>query len=275
MLINGMQGLGDNIYQRAFIARFNRPVQLVTPWPQIYADLPHVSCVASSTRLRTQAKNVESVQSWSRRRVGGPVINVRYGAGGILPGMASCFGFEPGELSLPPVGERLITERYVLVRPVTLRSEWRADSRNPLPEYVAQAAQAFAERGYTVVSVADLADGAEWALEPLPQAHRRYHSGQLSVMHLLNLVAHADAVIGGIGWIVPAALAVKVPAWIVCGGQGGYNAPELITPRGHHLNFVVPDNFCRCHARDHSCNKGISDYEHQLASWIARYPSLV
>lgn len=275
MLINGMQGLGDNIYQRAFIARYTRPLQLKTPWPQLYADLPHVSFVQPATKLRTQSKNVFKLSVWQPQRVGTPSLNVRYGATGIVRGMTMCFGFEPGDFTLPDFGARLIDRPYVLVRPVTVRSEWRADSRNPLPEYVAEAAQAFAERGYTVVSVADLVEGVEWALDPLPPAHIRYHAGELEIAQLLNLVSHAAAVIGGVGWIVPAAIASKTPAWIVCGGQGGYNAPELICPRGHDVTFAVPDNFCRCTSRDHKCDKRIYDYRHNFAAWFHRYAAVV
>ena len=40
-LVDGMCGLGDNIYQRAVLKRLllDGPVYLRTPWPELVADL--------------------------------------------------------------------------------------------------------------------------------------------------------------------------------------------------------------------------------------------
>lgn len=277
MHIQGMKGLGDNIYQRAFLKGLKHPVWLETPWPELYADLPMVRLVKPDTKLRTQAKNMRRHAAWERAPRG-RITQVAYGQAGIIPGMAAKFGRQPGEFDLPDFGPSPVGGRYIVVRPVTLRSEWRADSRNPLPEYVAQAAAEMRRRGFTVVSVADLEDGMEWALEPLPPADIRYHAGELPVEQLLALLQGAVAVIGGIGWIVPAAIAAKIPAWIVCGGQGGYNAPELITAPTMDLTriaFAVPDNFCRCTQREHTCDKRIPDYDQRFAEWTDRLPAVV
>ena len=45
MIVRGMKGLGDNIYQRAFVKRLPGPVYLETPWPELYEDLPGVKFV--------------------------------------------------------------------------------------------------------------------------------------------------------------------------------------------------------------------------------------
>src|SRR5699024_9964063 len=145
---------------------------------------------------------------------------VPYGRNGIIPGLTAAFGFEPAAMDLPSYGEPLVSGDYVLVRPVTVRAEGRAEARNPLPEYVAEAAAAARARGLSVVSVADLQPGAEWALDPLPEADVVLPAGELDTRQLLALAQNARALIGGIGWIIPAALAANVPAWIVCGGQG-------------------------------------------------------
>ena len=277
MHIQGMKGLGDNIYQRAFLKGLKYPVWLETPWPELYADLPMVRLVKPDTKLRTQAKNMRRHTAWEQMPRG-RITQVAYGQAGIIAGMAAKFGRQPGDFDLLVFGPSPVAGRYVVVRPVTLRSEWRADSRNPLPEYVAQAAAEMRRRGFTVVSVADLEDGKEWALDPLPPADIRYHAGELPVEQLLALLQGAVAVIGGIGWIVPAAIAAKVPAWIVCGGQGGYNAPELITAPTMDLTriaFAVPGNFCRCTQRDHSCDKRIADYDQRFAEWADRLPAVV
>lgn len=278
MLIRGMKGLGDNIYQRAFIRQLPGRVWLETPWPELYRDMPHVRFVRPATDLRTQAKNIARHAGWVSPPRGLGQLSIRYGAPGIYNGMRNSFRVQPGPLDLPDFGPAPVAGRYVLVRPVTVRAEWRADTRNPLPEYIANAAAEMRRRGYQVVSVADLQPGQEWALDPLPEADVRYHAGELPVDQLLALLQGAAAVIGGIGWIVPASIAAGVPAWIVCGGQGGYNAPELITDRAmdtSRLTFAVPDNFCRCTERQHTCDKRIQNYDQRFAEWADRLPAVV
>lgn len=271
MIIHSMKGLGDNIYQRAFLKNMPDPIYLDTPWPELVSDLPHVHCVRPQTNLRTQAKNIARHSSWLMPPAKQSARHIRYGTEGIIPGMTACFGVAPAEFDLPPLPPSPETGKYVVVRPATVRSEWRADTRNPDPDYIRIAATEAINRGYRVISVADLQDGVEWVVGDLPPADLQYHKGELPVEQLLSLVANASAVIGGIGWLVPAALAAKVPAWIICGGQGSYNAPELITPKGQsNITFAVPDNFCRCRLKQHNCDKRISDYDSKLAQWADR-----
>lgn len=266
-----MLGLGDNLYERAFIKALPKPVYLSTPWPFIFHDIPGVHFIRPQTTLRTQAKNIARHTDWVMPPGRQPARHIRYGVEGIIPGMTASFGVAPTEFDLPPLPPSPETGKYVVVRPATVRSEWRADTRNPDPEYIYRAAWEARLRGYKVISVADLQQGQEWLVGELPQAHVQYHKGELPVEQLLSLVANASAVIGGIGWLVPAALAAKVPAWIICGGQGGYNAPELIAPKGpSNVTFAVPDNFCRCRQKIHNCDKRISDYDSKLAQWADR-----
>lgn len=276
MLIHSMKGLGDNIYQRAFVKQLPKPVYLDTPWPELYRDIPGVHCVKPSTPLRTQSKNIARQTTWATAPAGLPARHIRYGAEGIVPGMTAAFGVAPGEFDLPPLPRSPEQgQPYVVVRPVTVRSEWRADTRNPLTEYVNMAAGCAINRGYIVVSVADLQEGQEWPVGDTPISDVQYHKGELNVDQLLALVQGAAAVIGGIGWLVPAALAARVPAWIVCGGQGGFNSPEHICPPDSTITFAVPDRFCLCRLKVHNCDKRISDYESKLAVWADRYLAVV
>ncbi len=275
MFIRSMQGLGDSIYCRAFLKKFPE-CHAETPWPQLLKDLP-VKCVRPDTKLRTQLRNVNREHDW-HAPVGGPNLRIAYGRDPIIQGLCKAFRCEPGEFDLPDFGPSPVEGRYVLVRPATVRAEWRADTRNPLPEYIASAASEMRRRGWKVVSVADLEPGKEWALDPLPPADIQFHKGELPVEQLLALLQHADAVIGGIGWIVPASIAAKVPAWIICGGQGGYNSPEHITDKCMDLSritFAVPDRFCRCTLKQHTCDKRIADHDARFAAWADRLPALV
>lgn len=275
MLIKGMMGLGDNIFARAFIRNYPGTF-LETPWPELYSDL-NVKCVRPSTKLRTQAKNIDRQHRWNKAPPSRE-LRIAYGRDPIIRGLRKAFRCEPAEFDLPDFGPSPVGERYVLVRPATVRAEWRADTRNPLPEYIAGAAAEMRRRGWKVVSVADLEPGREWALEPMPPADIQFHKGELPVEQLLALLQHADAVIGGIGWIVPAAIAAKVPVWIICGGQGGFNSPEHITDPCMDLSritFAVPDRFCRCTLKEHNCDKRITDHDQRFAAWADRLPALV
>lgn len=275
MFIKGMMGLGDNIYARAFLKRYPG-THLETCWPQLYRDLD-VKCVRPETQLRTQGKNLRRDHAW-HAPPGGPQLRIAYGRDPIIQGLRKAFRCEPVDFDLPDFGTSPVEGRYVLVRPATVRAEWRADTRNPDPQYIASAAAEMRRRGYRVVSVADLEHGKEWALEPLPSADIRFHQGELPVEQLLALLQHAAAVIGGIGWIVPAAIAAKAPAWIICGGQGGFNSPEHITDPCMDLSritFAVPANFCRCTLKQHTCDKRIADYDARFAAWADRLPALV
>lgn len=268
MIINGMLGLGDNLFERPFIKALPKPVYLSTPWPFLFHDIPGVHFIRPQTTLRTQAKNIARHADWVMPPGRQPTRQIRYGAEGIIPGMIASFGVMPGEFDLPPLPPSPVGGKYVVVRPATVRSEWRADTRNPDPHYINVAAHLAELRGYKVISVADIVDGVEWMVDghdyPIDV---RYHKGELPVEQLLALVKGAAAVIGGIGWIVPATLAAKVPAWIICGGQGGFNAPELICPAGSTITFAVPDKLCRCKLKQHDCDKRISDYDSKFASW--------
>lgn len=270
MLIGAMRGLGDSIYSRAFLKKF--PGAYVdTPWPELTEDLP-IKPVRPSTTLRTQKKNVERIASWFNRPAEREV-KIRYGKDGIILGMIESFGVQPGSFDLPDFGPSPVAGDYVVVRPVTVREEWRADTRNPLPEYVDSAARYASACGFIVVSIADLEVNKEWLIGDAPYADITYHSGELDVTQLMALIAGARAVIGGIGWIVPATICYRVPAWIICGGQGGYNAPEKITSPlmgKHKTEFAVPDNFCHCTLKQHDCDKRISNYDARFAEWLDR-----
>lgn len=266
-----MRGLGDCLFQRPFIKALPKPLYIDTPWPEIYSDIPGVHFLRPQTNLRTQAKNIARHATWTMPPTRQPTRQIRYGTEGIIPGMIASFGVMPGEFDLPPLPPSPATGKYVVVRPATVRSEWRADTRNPASLYIDLAARRASEHGYKVISVADLVEGVEWVQDYEPYADVKYHKGELPVEQLLALVKGAAAVIGGIGWIVPAALAAKVSAWIICGGQGGFNSPEQICPSGSTITFAVPDNFCKCRLKTHNCDKRISNYDSKLADWAGRH----
>lgn len=281
LLIRGMWGLGDNIYSRPFVratvAKYE--LYLETPWPELYEDLD-IKFVRGTRRLRTQQKNIarQSSDLWShslpRRQIQIGYPSVEWV--GIVASLEHRWErlhirFDPALFDLPDMGSSPIkSDRPIaVVRPVTVRAEWRNEARNPQPEYVNMLAAELMTT-HTVVAVADLAPGQEWLVGELPPAQHYFVSGELAVRELLALVRDADIVIGGVGWIVPAGLALKVRTFIVLGGHGGHNAPAKIAdPRLNlsRIGFAVPEKFCRCTNMLHNCDKRIADPVGQFLRW--------
>ncbi len=272
MVIDSMQGLGDNIYQRAFVKQLKGPVVINTPWPQLYSDLPNVIFARRNTTLRTQRKNVETanVKYDIENDIKGPRRKARYSVNGVLPGMAASLGVQPGPMDLPSFGKNPHAgERYALIRPVTVRREWAAHSRNCLPEYVETAVKMLKKRGIKTISVADLEPKEEWLVGEAPLTDIQYHKGELDVEQLLSLTQDAWVVVGPVGWIVPACMAYRTQAVIICGGQGGFNHPSKLTDaRDNTITFAMPDTMCMCTEKSHECEKTITKFDSKFASYL-------
>lgn len=270
-----MHGLGDNIYQRAFVREIADIVFLQTSWPQLYRDLPNVRPVMGVTRLRTQRKNIvaqgQGVWFQAPRMLSRKIhYNFRgFPSSGatILGSMARGFGVQAKVFDLPRFERFEVDFPYAVVRPATVREEWKNPARNPRAEYIAEAAGQLRARGLKVISVADLALGAEWADGPLPPCDLAYYHGELGLERLLGLIQGATVVVGGVGWIVPAAIAAGVPLITLLGGQGGHNDPSRIVGAPMDLSrarWIRPDNYCSCKDMRHGCDKRISDFSQKF-----------
>lgn len=259
--LKGMLGLGDNIYQRAVVRELG-PVELETSWPQLYSDLP-VKCIRPQTRLRTQAKNAARME-WASSTGSGPVMPIGYNdKHTILESYLQSAGVYKRKIKFDGPATGAKRTRNILIRPATVRREWRADSRNPDPRYIAEAAELL-KHDFNLISVADLKPGEEWVVGELPFAHERYHAGELPLEALLALVDGAAGVVGGVGWAVPASVAYRVPMLLLYGGWGRANGPRrLFDPRMDSTQVVqaLPDRFCMCNDRGHTCDKHISHLE--------------
>lgn len=275
--IRGMWGLGDNCYSRPFVRSLarNHSIWLETPWPELYADLD-IKFVRGARRLRTQLKNIERQprDRWSRPPPGTREIAISYsGASTIVHGLQLRFGvnFEPKLFDLPDMGPSpFSSDRPIaVVRPVTVRSEWYNHARNPRPEYLFEIVNEL-KKTHTIVSVADLEPGFEWLVGRLSPADKYFVNGELSIRSLLALVRDADIVLGGVGWIVPAGLALKVKTFVILGGNGGHSSPAKITdPRFDlsRLGFAYPDKYCQCTNMLHDCTKEMADPLGQFSRW--------
>jgi hypothetical protein len=285
LIIEGMQGLGDNVFQRPFIKALSREwdVFLETAWPELYADLP-VKFVNPQTRLRTQAKNAaRSKIEWAARPSGckqvkrNSYVNAFRGGRSIIAGMEESFGIKLNaadfDLPLLPPPPIVTSKPIAFVRPVTLRREWYNAARNPDPKYIADIVETLRPTHH-IVAVADIEPGAEWLIGPALRSDRDFIAGQLLMMDMLALLTASDIVLGGVGYIVPASIALKRHCFVVLGGQGGHNAPDKILDRRldcSRIGFAMPENFCRCTSMRHNCNKTISNLQDQWRNYCQRH----
>lgn len=209
--------------------------------------------------------------------MGAREIRIGYGAaalaqGSIINAMRQQFNVASPLFNLPDFGQSPVRSRrpIALIRPVTVRREWLNQARNPEPAYIAQAARVL-RKHFFVVSVADLADGEEWLIGEPPEADLILHNGELSVTQILALADKASVALGGVGWIVPAAICYGTPLYVVQGGCGGHNASHIITDPSMNLRRVgwaQPDNYCMCNKMAHGCSKRISHFEENFTRWL-------
>ncbi len=280
LYFEGMYGLGDNIYQRPFLHHFPG-AYLCTPWPELYQGL-NVHCVRSETTLRTQQKNERRsdyryhsvpVRALRKRIFYGPI---ELACGGIVQTFRDQFGVtEPLVFDLPSFNHMspLIPqgERIAIIRPATIRTEWASASRNPDPAYLCSAARLLRQAGFFVISVADTEPGKEWIVGPEPEADLRLHQGELNITELCSLYEQAAAVVAPVGFSIPMAIAYQTPLFIVAGGRGGHNAPNVVTDPEMNLSKVrwaIPDNYCLCTDADHHCDKRIGNFKQQFNGWL-------
>lgn len=270
--VEGMHGLGDSIYLRAFVKSLaaRGEVYLATPWPELFADLG-VKCVRKNTVMRTQVKNIAaSAYPWHAApsmSMCGRHLRAGYDLRQetILEGFRRTLGVDPGPFDLPAGPSGGYSPRAI-VRPATVRREMPWTARNPHPGYIADAAAALGRAGAYVVSVADLQDGEEWLDGPAPPCDLARHDG-VPLPHLLALVRDARALVGGVGWLLPAAIASGVPMLCIAGGHGGMNAPEKVG-MAPNVTWALPDHYDLGSDPQADCDKTISRFGEILADWI-------
>jgi hypothetical protein len=280
LVVDGMNGLGDNLHQRALVRELVKAhtVWLKTPWPSLYHDLAgqNLRLVNSNTRLRTQAKNArreaaaftqDCIPSDAKK------INVSYPPAlvrkqrGVLSAMAAQVGLNAAalDLSLPvPAdwqhGLKLPAGRPVIVfRPLTERREWGGNvARNPDPEAylpLYRALRDLCPNAY-IVSVADLEDGKEWVIHPAVDADLCLHAGELDIRQLAALVRDASLVFTAPGMALVLAQAVGTPVVCVFGGYESaysFSAGAKRTP----TLAIEPMQPCDCFSHKHACRKSI------------------
>lgn len=292
--INSFHGIGDMIYVRPFIKELcNRDLEVYidTSLPQLLKDCKNIRLLRPNILWRTQLNNLSNnsndinwytgeIPRFSNTNIIDPLYNEEDLANSsVIHSFERKFNisFDNLELDYPELishGLNLPTDKKIaIIRPVTIRAEWECESRAPLSNYIAWCSKILMDSGYYVISIADLKQGQEWLVDPAPPAHLCLYNQQLSIEKTLALIQSADVVVGGSGFIVPAAIAAKVPLFIIFGGRGGFDAPWKILDLRMDLRkigWAIPDEFCRCTSMKHTCNKKISDLDRQFFDFMAR-----
>lgn len=308
IILDCYTGLGDCIYirpfARALAEQSDETVVVMTPWVELFQDIPNLKIAKPAYTLRTQGKNMQRIEKgnpdfkWfepsDAEKASATKIKMSYDqadlkTGGIIKTFEKKCGtdFNPAYFDIPDfsdkiniaalngkIGADIERDKIAFLRPVTVRKEWTNTARPPDPRYVADAARILMESGYHVVSVADLAENEEWMLAPHPDAHVKLYKGELTMVELLYFIQKSAIAVGGVGFIVPAALAARTPQFIIFGGLGAYNAIHKITDyRMEDVNrlvgYALPVQFCRCTDSRHGCSKFINDLPEQLYRYLS------
>lgn len=290
--VKGMQGIGDTLYARPFIKRLaqDHKLYIETVLPELLADIHGVSFVRPTSTLRTQSLHLltSTVKFVDLPKVD-ETIDWNYGhnaqRGKTVPGVIEGLIGKYGTMGIREFREKMdlpsLPGHYLrlphgmplaVIRPVTTRTEFPAESRAPNPNYVGWAAKTLKAAGYYVVSIADC-DGAHEVLEHEPPAHLSLHKGELGILGALALIRDASLVVGGSGFIVPAAIAAKTNLFVIFGGRGAYDSPQRIFDIRMDMSkigWAMPDNFCRCTQLKHDCAKTISNLDDKFYSFMSR-----
>jgi hypothetical protein len=282
----GMGGTGDCVYSRPLVRQLVQErgeIWYSTPYPELVEDIPGVHPVRwGLMRLRCQSKSMDATPGsvWSKLPPG-PLkeIRIQYYLHSLRRSVVEDMEWwtkeviEDFRFDLPDFGPSPIEGAYVVIRPVSVRTEWMNSARNPDPKYVTAAARQLMARGYRVVCVGDLEDGQETLVGDLPPADTYLIRGELGTRQLFALIRHATLVLGGVGWIVPTCLAYRTTAVIIGGGLAQHSAPEFLVDRrmdASRMEFLLPDPYCWCRSSTHACKKAIPQFEAKLNAALDR-----
>lgn len=282
-----MHGIGDNLWARPFVKRLvqeGHDLYIITPLPFVYGDLP-VKFIKTESPLRAQKAYLEKSASKftfvERPADFDKEIYFYYDHAdikfhGIIAHIEEAFGFEIGSTELDydfpanmePHGLNLPDKKIAIVRPSTIRKEWPCTSRSPKPNYVPWCSKILMDMGWHVISIADCSVGEDWIESGgEPQAHQKFHNGELGLERTLSLIKDANIVVGGAGFIIPATICAQTNLFIIFGGRGMYDNPHKLLDLRLDLTkigWALPNNFCRCRAMDHECDKTIKDLDSQF-----------
>lgn len=301
VFVKSMEGIGDHLYLRPFLKVLTEEYKVYTTTflPELYADIPGVHILNPKdfhdrgTTYRTQIEqfnNSEFEYQKNPPKSFDRTFDPHYGEADVKTYSIVSTFYRKLDLpfhkelvwDLPNFASKLDMKKFVIpwdrkiaiVRPATVRKEWEVHTRNPHPNYIAWCARVLQENGYFVISIVNLKPGIEWTPDGLvPPADLYLHSGELGIFGTLELLKRASVVVGGPGFVTPAAVSANVPLFTIFGGRMAYDTPYKIFHTSMNLNklgYAVPDNPCMCTETVHNCNKKITHIETKFMEFLTR-----
>lgn len=287
-----MEGIGDIIYSRPFVKEIakTKTVYLETVLPSLFKDIENIKYVdPKKETYRTQQKQrVNENVEYHEVPPDTKFINPYYVATDIGSKSVIAFMYEQFEIpfhtkiewDLPDYSNEfsefestLPSDRKIaIIRPATIRKEWEIHTRNPNPNYIAWCCKVLNEAGYYTISIADLEPKKEWLADGIDvPAQLKLHKGELGIFGTLELMKRASIVVGGSGFIIPAAVSANVPLFIMFGGRMIFDSPYKLFHPSMNLNkigWAVPQNPCKCSFMKHNCNKTIPDLDTKFLEFL-------
>ena len=295
VLVKTFSGIGDNIYTLPFVkvlAETNQ-VYIQTPLPNIYKDVPNIKFVKfDEMTYRTQKKsllNDSTKYSILPKNIYKTYVP-QYGGKELLEN--SVIGIFYNEFSMPyntkiewklpsfkdELGKFLNTipkdRKIAIIRPATIRKEWQVSTRNSNPNYIAWCCRVLNEAGYYTISIADLKDGEEWLADGIDvPAQLKLYKGELGIFGTLELFKHADIVVAGSGFALPAAVSSDTNLFLILGGRLLYDGISKTLHPSMNLNkisWAIPDMPCKCSLNSHGCTKTISTLDSDFFNFLRK-----
>ena len=240
-LVQGYHGIGDCIYQRPVIkflidreAKKGKRVALATPWPEIYWDLD-IDFWFQDCPISWMSDRMRSLNIWSsiHRKLKAD-LNLSYSNAnfrrneGIAESFCKNLSLINYEMDLPLKDEWLeeaseikdeLGSGICLVKTPTVRREWYASSRNPDNKaFKLLIDKARNECGYKIVSIGNIRHNEEESVCQF-KADVSFDRGQLDITTIFALMHLCQLTITGVGFPVPASVAMKSPCITLFGGM--------------------------------------------------------
>lgn len=294
VLVICMAGIGDNVYILPFIKILAKTYQVYikTPLPKIFKDVPNIKFIKFDETYRTQQKSLLNddtaysslpkniYKTYTPQYAGVELLETS-----IVGSFYKQFNIpfhEKLEWRLPSFKNELGNflskipkdRKIAIIRPATVRKEWQVLTRNSNPNYIAWCCKILNEAGYYTIAIADLKAGEEWLHDEIDvPAQLKLYKGDLGIYGTLELLKHAEIVISGSGFCVPATISSNSNLFLILGGRLMYDGISKTLHPSMNLNkihYALPDVPCKCPLNEHNCNKTISTLDVDFFNFLRK-----
>ena len=295
VLVISQEGMGDGIYLLPFVkilAKTNQ-VYIKTPLPKIFKDVPNIKFIKlDNETYRTQQKSLLNddteysilpkniYKTYTPQYAGEELLETSI-VGSFYKQLNIPF-HEKLEWKLPSFKNELGNflskipkgRKIAIIRPATVRKEWQVFTRNANPHYIAWCCKILNEAGYYTIAIADLKDGEEWLHDEIDvPAQLKLYKGELGIFGTLELLKHAEIVVGGSGFVIPASASSNTNLFLILGGRLMYDGISKTLHPSMNLNkihYAYPTHPCKCTLNQHNCNKTISTLDVDFFNFLRK-----